>query len=93
MTSELKEVRDGPFVDPRNVTMVERRKVCLVFLLISFLRQLHKSLKATCVATLLYVCCVYIVVVVVGFPLASRLVLVCIFVYAHLTLAKRIVTF
>ena len=72
--------------------MVDRRKVCLVFLSIYFsraanrrrkmrnklriltdARRLHKSLKATRVATLLYVNFLF---VVFGLPLASRLVFI-----------------
>ena len=80
-------------VDLWNVNMVDRRKVCPVFLLIYFFRavnrrrkmrkvwnssqqiqgRLHKSLKATRVATLLYVNFLF---VVFGFPLASRLIFI-----------------
>ena len=38
MASELKEFVMAHIVDPSNVSMVDRRKVCLVLLLIYFLR-------------------------------------------------------
>ena len=54
-------------------------------------RQLHKSLKATRVATLLYVNFLF---VVFGFPLTSHLVFILhIYISSHLARAKRIVTF
>ena len=53
-------------------------------------RRLHKNLKATRVATLLYVNFLF---VVFGFPLASRSVFILHIIYAHLARAKRIVTF
>ena len=88
--------------------MVDRRKVCLVFLIYFFRAanrrrkmrnenfngcsqqiqgRLHKSLKATRVATLLYVNFLF---VVFGFPLTSRLVCILhIYIYSSRTCEKN----